>query len=48
MMDNEAIIIEGFEQFSHYAGYADNLKYFGNYNDKSLVSRDFISIGCSN
>ncbi|XP_064639529.1 uncharacterized protein LOC135495054 [Lineus longissimus] len=36
MLDNEAIVIEGFEQFSHYAGYADNLKYFGNFKDKSL------------
>lgn len=38
MDSNEAIIINGFERFSSYEGYAATLKFGGNFEDPSEVS----------
>ncbi|XP_014782076.1 uncharacterized protein LOC106877645 isoform X2 [Octopus bimaculoides] len=35
MDDNEAITIKGFEKFSEFSGYGENLKFSGNYCDKA-------------
>ena len=40
MDENEAIIIQGFEQFSKCRGYAKTLEYDGNYVDKAAASLD--------
>jgi hypothetical protein len=37
MEENEAIIIQGFEQFSAVEGYAASLKYVGDHKDKAEV-----------
>ena len=35
--DNEAILIEGFETFSAYAGYGRTLQYAGNFQESTKV-----------
>ena len=37
--DNEAILIEGFETFSAYAGYGRTLRYDGNLQESKKVSK---------
>lgn len=41
MDDNEAIIIQGYEQFSETSGYGDSLTYVGDYKDMAQVIRRF-------
>ena len=37
MQDNEAIVIHGFLNYSHYSGYAKDLAFVGPYNDPVQV-----------
>lgn len=41
MDDNEAIIIQGYEQFSETSGYGESLTYVGDYKDMAQVIRIF-------
>ncbi len=34
LIDNEAILIKGFERFSSYEGYSDSFKWIAHYEDK--------------
>jgi len=38
MEDNEAIILQGYEQFSRTTGYASSLKYHGDYTESTMVN----------
>lgn len=38
MEENEAIVIQGYEQFSSIQGYASDLRYQGDYRDETEVS----------
>lgn len=39
MDDNEAIIVQGYEQFSETSGYGESLTYVGDYKDMAQVIR---------
>lgn len=40
MANNEAVIIQGFEQFSSYYGYADSLEFNGDFKDPAADAKD--------
>lgn len=43
MDDNEAIIVQGYEQFSETSGYGESLTYVGDYKDMAQVIRRICS-----
>ena len=49
MADNEAVIIHGFEQFSHYAGYGGSLQFAGNCDDSKAKgdNGEFLTTLCA-
>jgi poly(ADP-ribose) glycohydrolase len=42
MQDNEAILITGYEQFSHYTGYLATFQFAGPFHDSSQVRQFFL------
>ena len=44
LQDNEALVIEGFEQFSVCTGYADSLQFAGHCDGQAEVSSDAINV----